>query len=179
MAYGFVFNGNAWFLEIKDLETLNAYLEMAWSIRHDELERDRERISKKLHPSSDIIGICETFANMRGTGTELEFKALKARQTADMTRMIGDGLTLYVSPRGGYCMSLNGIENRCTQEDLQWPVFSEEDIRIKQWPDGTHWYAYIGPVQVKDGEIQKWGSESDARMAARRYVNSKVKPKMR
>ena len=58
----------------------------------------------------------------------------------EMSHMVLEGLTLYVNSSGGYCMSLENITNRYESETLMWPVFSEDDIRIKKWPGGTHYY---------------------------------------
>ena len=87
--------------------------------------------------------------------------------------MIREGSTLYVNANGGYSMTMGEAVNRYESETLMWPVFSEKDIRIKKWPGGDHYYAYIGPIQVQESDTLKWDSESDARMAAMRYVNRK------
>lgn len=110
---------------------------------------------------------------MKGTDTWYEFQKLQKSQCDEMTRMILEGSTLYVNANGGYSIHMNDAVNRYESEALIWPVFSEADIRIKKWPGGTHYYAYIGPIQVKELDTLKWDSESDARMAAMRYVKMK------
>ena len=40
--------------------------------------------------------------------------------------------------------------------------FKESDIRIKQFQGGEHYYAYVGDMQVRDGENFKWNSYKEA-----------------
>lgn len=171
--YVFLYDGQSWFLKIDSLETLNDYMDMVWNIRQENLLYDIKRLKEGKHPTSDIISLCEILANAKDSDLWNEFMALREKQHCDMTHMILEGHTLYVNTQGGYCISLKWTTNRYETEKLQWPVFSEDDIRIRKWPDGTHFYAYIGPVQVKDGNTLKWNSESDARAAAMSYVNKK------
>lgn len=173
----FLYNGQGWFLKIDTVRELNAYLDMIWKIRKDDLMYDLGRIRKNLHPTSDIVGICDVLARLRGRDLWAEFDRLRMRQSSEMSRMVIDGHALYVNPSGGYCAKLENVSNRYDSEELRWPVFRESDVRIKQWPGGTHWYAYVGPIQVKSGDKVKFDSESDARAAAMAYVNNKPKLK--
>lgn len=52
-----------------------------------------------------------------------------------------------------------------------WPDFKESDIRVSQFPGGTHWYAYIGEMQLRNGGDVKWNRKEDAYRAALQYVN--------
>lgn len=169
----FLYNGYGWFLKLDSLDMLNRYMREIWDIRKAECLSDLERIRKKLHPTSDIATLCQILADVKGTDTWYEFQKLQKSQCDEMTRMILEGSTLYVNANGGYSIHMNDAVNRYESETLMWPVFSKEDIRIKKWPGGTHYYAYIGPIQVKESDTLKWDSESDARMAAMRYVNRK------
>lgn len=169
----FLYNGCGWFLKLDSLDMLNRYMREIWNIRKAECLSDLERIKKKLHPTSDIASACQILANAKGTGTWHEFQALRESQYAEMTQMILEGRTLYVNVNGGYNTRIDKAINRYESETLMWPVFSEEDIRIKKWLGGTHYYAYIGHIQVKESDTLKWDSESDARMAAMRYVKKK------
>lgn len=177
MKYTFIYNGKSWFLEIHSLETLNAYMDMVWNLHHEDLLYDIKRLRENKHPTSDIITLCNTLASMKDSDVWHEFMILKEKQRHDMTDMILKNHTLYVNTSGGYCLSLDEKVNRYESDVLIWPVLKESDIQIKQWPGGTHFYAYIGPIQVKYDDQVKWDSESDARMAALSYVNKRQKVK--
>lgn len=152
-------------------------MNMIWNLRHEDLLYDIKRMRENKHLTSDILTLCNMFASVKGSDVWHEFMTLREKQHHDMTDMILNGHTLYVNTSGGYCLSLDKIVNRYESDVLKWPVLKESDIQIKQWPGGTHFYAYIGPVQVKyDGRV-KWDSESDARIAALSYVSKRQKVK--
>ena len=67
----------------------------------------------------------------------------------------------FINPVGG---STFGIEYKqfVRRKELVFPDFKREDIRIKQFKDGTHWYAYIGDMQVRDGDTLKWNTREEA-----------------
>ncbi len=169
--------GKCGFLVIDSLEILNDYITMIWNIRKDDFLYDLKRLRKGEHPASDIAVLCKTVADMKHTDVWAEFERLKRIQYKQMSDMVREGKTLYVNPAGGYTVFVDNIMNRYESRQLQWPVFQKEDIRIKKWPGGMHYYAYIGPVQVKDGSILKWENESDAETAAMAYVDNKKKLK--
>lgn len=171
--YVFLYNGRSWYLMIDSLDALNEYIRIIWNIRKEDMLYDIKQLKEKKHPTSDIISACEVLAAAKGTDIWHEFMSLRERQHKEMTGHILAGDTLYVNSTGGYKISMDGITNRYESPVLRWPVFSEKDIRIKKWPGGVHFYAYIGCVQVKADDVQKWDTESDARAAAMRYVNKK------
>lgn len=55
-----------------------------------------------------------------------------------------------------------------SSEEKNWyfRISKKNDIRIKKFPYGNHYYAYIGDMQVKDGNIIKWNTYEDAHRAA-------------
>lgn len=67
----------------------------------------------------------------------------------------------FINPVGG---STFGIEYSqfFRRKELVFPDFKREDIRIKQFTNGMHWYAYIGDMQVRDGDTLKWNSREEA-----------------
>jgi hypothetical protein len=66
------------------------------------------------------------------------------------------------------------------KDELIFPMLSRKDVTIKTWEWEEkkryayrpgykyHWYAYLGDVQLKDGDIDKW----DTREAAETFVDS-------
>lgn len=42
---------------------------------------------------------------------------------------------------------------------------------MKQFRGGSHWYAYIGDMQVRNGEELKWNTQEAARSAAEAIVD--------
>lgn len=52
-----------------------------------------------------------------------------------------------------------------------WPDFKESDIKISQFPNGTHWYVNIGEMELHESDNIKWNTKEEARAAAMRYIN--------
>ena len=70
---------------------------------------------------------------------------------------------VYFNVAGGHTFNLKYTQF-CRRKELIFPSFSEADIRIKKFSQGgSHWYAYIGDVQLKNGEKQKWNSYEAAK----------------
>ena len=70
---------------------------------------------------------------------------------------------IYINDRGGWCEILpSKIRQFLDKESFSFPHFTIEDIRITQFDNGTHYYAYIGPMQVRDGDILKWDTREEA-----------------
>ena len=59
------------------------------------------------------------------------------------------------------------------RKELVFPRYHNSDIRIERFPDGTHYYAYVGDMQVRDGDILKWDSYDEAMQQAKKYVRGR------
>ena len=85
---------------------------------------------------------------------------------------------VYINCVGGSTFKYNDIEYAVVRRsNLVWPDYKEEDIRIKSFEGGDHFYAYIGDVQVKQGTgndtIMKWDTYDEAYQAALSYIDPK------
>lgn len=75
-----------------------------------------------------------------------------------------DGQT-YINPVGGSTFDIQYTQ-WCRRNELVFPNYTESDIRIKQFDGGNHYYAYIGDMQLRDGENIKWNTYEQAYNAA-------------
>lgn len=71
---------------------------------------------------------------------------------------------LYFNRSGGYhCYDPDSKENGFVRrKELIWPDFKKDEIRIKSFPGGEHFYAYIDDMQVRDGDTLKWNTYDEA-----------------
>lgn len=173
MKYVFMYNGFGWFLKTDSTEILDDYLRFIWDIREKELVQELKQAKDYQHTTSEVAATVMFMAKLHGTNPKEYFQALKAFQSETMKQALAEGMTLYVNSKGGCTFHLENIMNRYETKELCWPVFTENDIRIKKWPGGSHYYAYVGPVQVKCGNTLKWSTEEQARDVAMFYVNGK------
>lgn len=77
---------------------------------------------------------------------------------------------ILINKAGGYHSGPTEYSQFVHRKTFTWPDFKESDIRISQFPGGTHWYVRIGDMELHTGDEIKWNTKSDARMAALKYV---------
>lgn len=70
---------------------------------------------------------------------------------------------VYINSVGGWNWN-PGIEitQHIWRDGFAFPSFTKDDIRISKFPGGSHYYAHIGPMEVRDGDIIKWSSRQEA-----------------
>ena len=71
---------------------------------------------------------------------------------------------IYINRVGGYhgyykSSEENGFVRR---KELVFPDFKKDEIRIKQFSNGEHYYAYIDDMQVRNGDTVKWNTYKEA-----------------
>lgn len=71
---------------------------------------------------------------------------------------------------GGYHCGPIDHSQFVRKKQFIWPDFKESDIRISQFPGGTHWYVHIGEMELHENENLKWFTKEEARAAAMRYI---------
>ena len=71
---------------------------------------------------------------------------------------------IYINRVGGYTWKgENDVEYAFVKrEKLVFPDFKKDQIKVSKFPYGSHYYAYIGDLQVKDGDKIKWNTYDEA-----------------
>ncbi|ENZ28695.1 hypothetical protein [Enterocloster clostridioformis] len=96
------------------------------------------------------------FDGFRSLNIEMGFKELN-----DIRR---NGQT-YINQVGGSTFHIQYTQ-WCRRKELIFPNYTDSDIRIKQFDGGNHYYAYIGDMQLRDGDNLKWNTYEQAYDAA-------------
>lgn len=76
--------------------------------------------------------------------------------------LLDKGFNLYFNRAGGWQYGKNEFTQWVDKDELVFPVFKKNEIKIKQFIDGTHFYAYIDNMQVRDGDTLKWNTYEEA-----------------
>lgn len=188
MEYLFIFDKNSkgWWLKIDSVEKLADYHEKTGSGRYD---KAMEMYLHEGHPYEilDKLSLEERIKKMQ----DKDFKRLQAAviQAEKGERTILDGFrclnlevgmgqmrtleqcgAIYINPVGGYTFGLEYTQF-CRRKNLVFPNFRESDIRINRFEGGEHYYAYIGDMQVRDGDKLKWYSHEEAYNKALEIIN--------
>lgn len=113
------------------------------------------------HARNNHQTIMEAITDVAGKLAESMLNALYVRSV------------IYVNPNGGWNTGgpdMTESGSFCRKKRLVWPDFNESQIRISKFPGGQHYYAHIGDVQVRDGNLLKFNTESEAIQQARKYI---------
>lgn len=188
MEYIFIFdeNSNGWWLKIDSVEKLADYHEKTGSGRYDGA---MEMYLREGHPS-DIL----SKLNMKERIEKMQDKNFKRLQAAVMQaekggRTIFDGFrclnievgmgqmrtleqygAIYINCVGGYTFGLQ-YRQFYLRKELIFPNFKESDIHIKRYGEGgNHYYAFIGDMQVREGDKLKWNTRDEAYNMALRVL---------
>jgi len=86
-----------------------------------------------------------------------------------MTRLLFDKGSIYVNKNGGYFALISGMEEVSTKTVKEF-VLPGQKIEIKQWPNGKHYYAYVGGTSVVHDGQNKWSTKAVAQIHAERWA---------
>lgn len=78
---------------------------------------------------------------------------------------------IYVNKNGGFFPHSTILDEVILDSNrIVFPQYTEKDIHVKQWENGTHWYAYVGDFAVEMHGENKWNSEERAKTMAEAYL---------
>lgn len=163
----FVLKDGTWWLKITTLEELFAYHDETmgvWEDGFNSLIKSKEFTRHGLKHANDIgyaIGFWGSNRGMNPIEATTGFRGMVIKNQAEE---IMSGLAVLINQNGGYHTELADIQHEqfVRKAELIFPNFKMEQIQIKRFPGGEHYYAYIGKMQVKDKDTVKWDSYDEA-----------------
>lgn len=193
MDYLFVFANGGWWLKIDSVEKLIDYHKQtsgrfngAWEL-FGQLYEEAGDVNKVLdvvatYPAEKRFKIMQSrefkylqAAIIQGQAMQGEanifdgFRALNMEIGAKELRDIREYGAVYINCVGGSTFGLDYTQFY-RRNKLVFPNFQRNDIRVKQFKGGEHYYAYIGDMQVREGDSLKWNSYQEAYDKALQYV---------
>lgn len=185
-------NNHSWWLKVSDMDQLMDYIKLTQSSRYEGALNLYFDIFKKGANSDEdgtdrsVMEILDSLPNdvrfnifinnhndynlmvsaiMKAEQYEVSilegFRLLNMEFGMKMMKNIQEYGQIYINRVGGNTHDLNYTQS-CRQSKMVWPDFTEKDIRIKRFPYGSHYYAYVGNVEVKDGNKKKWNTYEEA-----------------
>lgn len=83
-----------------------------------------------------------------------------------------------INKDGGCNCSKPLVRGVVYKDNKVFPTFTERDIKVETFENTDyrsnykyHWYAYLGNIQLHDGDKMKWDTKEEALEFARRYIN--------
>jgi len=148
------------------------------SAEYAQVTGDNRRSRHHLaHPDAAFIHthcLGESLKDKPRSVVEVTVEALDSILTG-MVKTLSERGTIYVNESGGYFILGSGMEEQALTQVASW-VIPGEEVRFKQWPGGTHWYAYVGSKSVEIAGANKWDTKAEAKKAAALWAKAyKVK----
>ena len=167
--YLFVHDGRQWWLKLTEADQIADYHKKTAGSRYEgaiNLYRKLRQEGREWHNLLDGMELQERiiegtiFDGFRCLNMEIGMAQL------DNIRQYG---AVFINPAGGHTHGIETVQF-CRRKQLVFPDFKKEDIRVRKFNGGQHWYAYIGDMQVRDGDQLKWNTQEAARAAAEALV---------
>lgn len=182
--YLFIYDGKQWWLKLTEAEqiidyhkktsnryegAINLYMKLKqdgkeWYNLLDDMPL-QERI--KIMESKDFKYLqCAIIKAQQVEGNIFDgFRCLNMEIGAAELEDIREHGAVFINPAGGHTWGIETVQF-CRRKQLIFPSFKREEIRVKQFKGGRHWYAYIGDMQLRNGDRLKWNTQEAAKAAA-------------
>ena len=172
--YDFVFYENNWHLKIDNVEQLVDYSEKMSDSWVEALFRTSDSTKKESDTTDKKAAYIQMFAEAREISYLDAIQQILKNTMVTQIELLDAGKTLLFNPSGGYQFTTKDIifDNYTSSQYPVFPHFTTDDIRMKQFPNGDHFYAYIGDIWVKDGDIVKHNTKDEAFTAAERLIKN-------
>lgn len=183
MKYKFVqFKKNgSWFLEINDFQTLISYFKDNHSFENDKnhyIKLKNSNNSSATLVSHSTYGFFINMAEKAGNSIDDAYNQLRLLQITNMAKALDEKKRIFVNKNDGFCFTQPcefDSPHFVYRDSLSFPVYFSNDIRIKRFDDGVHYYAYVGDTQVRNGNIIKWNTYEEALKEAESYIKKRRK----
>ena len=178
-------SNQGWWLKLSSAEELAAYVEATHPTRYGNVfenyayGKEFNNNSKQHAPHMQEEPITHAVVQY-ATRQKIPMNILQAIQgfAADIAMQqletIEETGCIYVNRVGGYH---GGYEGELTygfvrRKQLVFPDFTKDNIRVRRYQDGQHFYAFIDDTQVRDGDTLKWDTYDEAYKQSLSYISA-------
>jgi hypothetical protein len=172
----------SWLLMITNMEELLVYQEKVDIPRNatamtDILQRDTNEACGKWnwHHTTQMSAIADSVAEKVGINNLDALSKISSQSLMTKIRLLNEDKVILINHKGGYFYLTDDYEitQTVTKETIGFPDYTEKDIDVFQWRNGTHWYAKIAHFDVFDENHDvKWDTFKEAKEAALRYLKT-------
>lgn len=175
MEYTFVFKDNGWWLKITTIEQLIEYDNSdttKWYKAFDNLVHSKE-FGHGMEHANELAFVIGMRSERKQISALHATADLKANRLAAQLDCLTKGYAIYINQKGGWHPVNKNIKDYTEwyhSTTLSYPKFKESELKIKQFPGGTHYYAYLGKLQLRNNNIMKWNTYDEAYNYAKQFL---------
>lgn len=178
MDYVFVYKNDGWWLKIDSQAKLLDYHDQThskWGDLFSDIINSKEFGDGRGGHASSLA----YFTGMYGANRHMSplRAVLDLRDTVvnDQLSALKEHGEIYINSKGGYHFKQKEGEYSqfVIKDSLIFPEFKEDQIRVSRFPGGSHFYAYIGDMQLRDGSKTKWNTYKAAYEYALSFISEK------
>lgn len=181
----FINNGNGWWLRIENIEQLIQYVQLTSGRYANSMSRVSSACSQKKyqHYTNQLDSYLELLYMNSGQSLIDTTQKLMFNVSKTYFDLLSEKGFVNINPVGG-CNNDNYTNSIIIYKDkLVFPDYKKKDLKIKTWEmedlkTGNfksgykyHYYAYIGDVQIKDGDKIKWDTYEEAYEYAKKFID--------
>jgi hypothetical protein len=182
-------NGDGWWLKITTPEQLEEYIEATNHKYGDAMMEvvDYRMKGQTSHSTNQITNYLDLLSRNSGKNLIEVCGNLVTSVYKTYIKILSEEGFVNINAVGG----CNGVpwEEKIVEyrSNLTFPCYSKNDIRVLTWETeeqktgkirpnnyNYHWYAYIGDVQLKDGDKVKWDTKEEAMAFAEKFVEQGI-----
>lgn len=178
-------SNQGWWLKVSSIDELVCYMKETNPTRYEKVYENyiadklynKESVSHGPYMTEANTTLAVVYTGMRHKCNIYQAIERFAGEVAiNQMNSIQEYGAIYINCVGGYTfMHSSDVEYaHVYRQELVWPNFNKDEIRIKSFPGGEHFYAYVGDVQVKEGSgndaVLKWDTYDEAYQQALSYI---------
>lgn len=182
--YHFVKFNNTWYLKPEKLEDVIEHFKKFCGREFEEgfndfknnvtIQKDyngEKYLYSKNHSSSHWRNAVELTMQINDQGWLEAACSLEDKTYKDRINLFNSGRPVFFTDGLAYCPLIDWPEydGEVWKEELEFPYeYQYENCRFIQWPEGRHWYAKCGNIDIVDKYgHQKWSDKSYAQKVAK------------
>ena len=168
-----------WMLVIEDEQSLEDYFQKSMSGKLRGVWDNMIEVAEgRAHYNTRLGGLIAMHADGKKSMVELTANVLDKIYEAKRKALRNYG-KIYINKVGGFFFHADFIQVlesiEIPGENIIFPAYTKADIKVQQWPNGTHYYAYVGDFEVVDMRYKhegqkKWDTRKEAEEAASYYL---------
>lgn len=171
--YTFVYEdeNKGWWLKISDPEVLCYYhlhVDHWAKALKDYLYNDRR------HYTSTLTTAIVMYAEKKGLTILDAIMQFRMNVFSEQCKVIKEYGAICINKSGGY-HGVGEYSQFVNKKEMIWPDYKQSDIKITQFPGGTHWYVRINDFEVRENDKIKWDTYDEAYKIAQQFVQRSEK----